>query len=580
MPHGGPVGRVSGLGTVDRSPTPYARRSSPNLFLSIGACAAGAALLAQVREARAFTIDSTVTSGCHEEITTDAMRAVRLRLPEAGRVAPVGDERFLADSLPFSVAGDMQDTGSLALLIANRDVDLEGGRATDATRLAQVHSNPGTQASHCLRGFDDDEPDGAAKAIAACRERIRSKALEAVSHAGADGGLDPQKRVPHRTDIAYSGPIEVTLPPELVALGEALHAVQDGFAHTYRTADALRIVTVLNFVDPQAGDETPERNGPPHLAALDRCDNPDELRAVKRRVATEASAELAGIVLDPARAGDRAAAIAAFLDKYFTQEPNCGVDNGWCEAPEAALSEESDCGCAVPGKQATSWPLTPLFGSVLALGAALRRRGRRATVSLGLASALTMTVGLAHAADPTTVAPAPPPDPDPKVPTSAAGENTKGRLGVYLFGSGSQDNPAAAVGAGLRYNVGAGFLVGPDIEWNPWFSLEREESRAGVMNIYLTGVRRWHVGSRWIHLRTTAKAGVSRMLFDLYGAPSGTMGPFVGFSLLGLELNIWRGLAVVLEPSEIAIPIPQTSGTPLIYTQYRFTIGVQWGAVP
>ena len=190
-----------------------ARLTPPTLVRSLGVCAAGAVLFGQARDAQAFTIDSPVTAGCHEEITTDAVRILRAKLPEGARVAPVGDERFLADSVPFSVEGDMHDTGSLALLIANRDVDLEGGRATDATRLSQIHSNPATQDHHCLRAAGDDEPDGAARAIAACRLHIRSKALEAASHAGADGALDPAKRVPHRTDIAYRGPVEVTLPP-------------------------------------------------------------------------------------------------------------------------------------------------------------------------------------------------------------------------------------------------------------------------------------------------------------------------------------------------------------------------------
>jgi hypothetical protein len=529
--------------------------------------------------ASAFTIDSTVTSGCHEDVTTDALRTLRVRLPDFGRVAAVGDEDTLPESLPFAMAADMTDTGSLAILIANRDVDLEGGRATDVTRLAQVHSNPATQDHHCLRAFGDDEPGGAAHALAACRARIRAKSLEAASHANAAGGLDGTKRVPHRTDIAYRGPREVSLPPALVALGEALHTVQDGFAHTYRTSDGLRIVTILNFVDPQEGRDTPERDGPAHLAALDRCDNPDELRAIKRQRATEATAALAEIVLSPAHKDDREAAIDAFLDTYFTLEPGCTAQNGWCGAPEAALVDESACGCAVPGKGSSMPAGTALFGGLAALAVFFRRQTRRLAPSLA-AGALLFASSPARADDKPEPPPAPPPERDVKVPTSTEGENTKGKLGVAVGGSFSVDNPAVAARAGLRYNVGHGFLVGPDIEWNPWLSLEREESKAGVLNMYLTGVRRWHVGSRWIHLRTTAKLGASRMLFNLYGAPAGTTGPFVGFSLLGLELNIWRGLAVVIEPSEIAIPIPQTTGTPFVYTQYRFSLGVQWGAVP
>lgn len=600
---------------------------------------AAAALTSRPRPALAFTLDSQLTAGCHESITSDAMRRVRQTFPDAARVGAVGEEVQLVPSLPFAVPDDMSDVGSATLLIANRDVDLEGGRAVDATRLAQIHSNPETQDHHCLRAFGDDEPDGAQRALAACRARIRLLALDAAHFAREDGSLDPNQRLLHTTDIVFHGAVPVPLPAALVRLGEAMHGVQDGFAHTYRTEDGMRVVTVLNFVDPVAGRDSPARDGPAHLAGLDRCDDPDPRRATRHRLAIEASADLAIIVLDPGLKDEREARIDAFLEKYFSLEPGCTAENNFCDAPEAAYANESACGCAVPGKPSVLPTALGAFGALFLVAGARRRITRRTDARRRLsrrAAALVVAATLsapvlaqAQATPPVpkgdedkknpkvvedpkppavtpaqvkkeekkaevkkeeekkdealkvaTGTPARPDDFNVKLPTSAKAEDTKGRIGIAAAISIAQDNPAAAASLGGRYNLGYGFLIGPDIEWNPWRSFDQKRAVLGVLNMYLTGVHRWSVGSRWIHLRTTAKAGVSRMLFDLYGAPNGTMGPYLGFSLLGLELNVWRGLAVLIEPSEIAVPVPQISGTPLIYAQYRFALGIQWGAVP
>ena len=81
-----------------------------------------------------------------------------------------------------------------------------------------------------------------------------------------------------------------------------------------------------------------------------------------------------------------------------------------------------------------------------------------------------------------------------------------------------------------------------------------------------------------VNLRSTLQLGASRMLFDLYGVPEGTTGPFVGLNLLGLDYELGRQLYLVVNPAHIALPIPQTSGAPFSYVQYRLSLGLQWGA--
>ena len=81
-----------------------------------------------------------------------------------------------------------------------------------------------------------------------------------------------------------------------------------------------------------------------------------------------------------------------------------------------------------------------------------------------------------------------------------------------------------------------------------------------------------------MNVRSTLQLGISRMNFDLYGVPKGTVGPYVGFSLVGLDFELSKSLYLVLDPAHIAIPIPQTSGVPFAYPQYRVTLGLQFGA--
>ena len=47
---------------------------------------------------------------------------------------------------------------------------------------------------------------------------------------------------------------------------------------------------------------------------------------------------------------------------------------------------------------------------------------------------------------------------------------------------------------------------------------------------------------------------------------------------LGLEWKASRTLYLIFDPTSIAIPVPQLSGAPFGYPQYRFTIGLQLGA--
>jgi hypothetical protein len=152
-------------------------------------------------------------------------------------------------------------------------------------------------------------------------------------------------------------------------------------------------------------------------------------------------------------------------------------------------------------------------------------------------------------------------------------------FGVYIAGGGSLlTNFAAAASVGGRYRLSQHFLVGIDGEWNPWFSRATKRFRSGTTNVYGTLVVRFPMDYERVNLRSTLQLGVSRMNFALYGVPKGTVGPYIGFNLVGLDFELSRGIYFIFDAAHIAIPIPQLSGVPFGYPQYRVTAGFQFGA--
>ena len=133
------------------------------------------------RAADAYTVKNNISRGCHEEITTAALRTVRGELATAAALPASTDERALIDDLQFTPDSDMMDLGGATLLMAVRDNDLKGRGSEDLTQLAGVHGNPDGQQEHCLRSQSDDEPNGSASAVTTCRSFIRGKILAALT---------------------------------------------------------------------------------------------------------------------------------------------------------------------------------------------------------------------------------------------------------------------------------------------------------------------------------------------------------------------------------------------------------------
>jgi MYXO-CTERM domain-containing protein len=560
--------------------------------LAVGAfCAAWLAF--EPGLAHAYTISSLVTTGCHEKITADALHAVRkMGLATAAPLPANGNERALINDLEFLPDADMTDLGGATLLIGVRDNDLKGRDSNDLSQLALVHGDPNAQKEHCLRNAHEKEPGGSATAVADCHDFILERVGKALAGLDATGAPDPTNRTSLPLYLSLRHGVNASLPTYYVRIGQAIHAVEDSFTHTYRTTDGMKITAVLDWVDEANGNLVEATDGPPHATDLDRCDDADVLRGTRHGLATAAATEMLLATLDPSQTNaQKTTAVEAILDKYlsYSNSPACTFDNGWCNAQEHAYGNGPALGCDVGGPEhrASRWMAVTLIGLVALVGRRRRRRGKGAVVGLTIALTATLASSLAFAqAEPggagadapaaTAETHAPPPpvttpvkEPGPKDPSQTA-------FGAYLGGSGSLNYEALAATLGARLRISRHWTFGLDAEWNPWIAVNGTTNlRAGAFNGYGTAIFRIPLAYEQFNLRITANLGVSYLLIDLYGAPKGSTGIYAGGSPLGLEWKMSRIFFLIINPLNIAVPTPQLSGVPFSYPQYRATIGLE-----
>lgn len=574
-----------------------ARPRTGTRFDAIPRCIVIASVLSAVsaftRPALAYSTDTVASDACHERMTQTALREARNTLGAADAVDPSDDERALIDDLPFELASDLRDLGGATLVLSNHWVDFRGNEPSDLDRLAPLHGDPDLQREHCLRTESQDGTDGSKQALLECRAFIREKVQAALQGLDANGRVDPRARTKLRVALDIRGSVDARLPTFHVEMGQALHTIQDGFSHTYRTEDHREVVTVLNYIE-LVENRHDAVDGPAHLSPLDECKNLDTLRQERLDVATTASQRFLEAALDPAlTTSAKLARTDALLDEYFSHVDGCNDENGYCDAPEAKYRNPAPGGCqSAPGALPRFWPGVLALLAAAGAGWWRRKRGpgrgpQRGLWGVGTLTALVLVVGLttntaaAQNDDPNS---ADPPVTDPVARQAVAQEDARIEQeslipwGAALNFSGGLENPALAAALGARFRLNEHWLFGVDGEYNPWYADETSEFRPGVFSAYASVIVRVPMRFERVNLRTTLQLGASRMLFDLYGVPKGTTGPFVGVNLLGLDYELGKQLYLVVNPAHIAVPIPQTEGAPFSYVQYRVTLGLQWGA--
>lgn len=518
----------------------------------------------------AFTYESPFSEGCHELLAANALRNARLSYPAAVPLDATHLDELVIEDLLFSLPSDLNDIAAASLLMGVRDPDIRGRHGLDSRELAMVHGDPENQAAHCLRRPEQDEPDGSLLALEECRQTIRSMAILAMDEGlSLDGFPDGDARVPLKVHLDFAGSVTPELPAFYVYAGQALHTLQDSFTHALRTADGLQIHTILNWIEFAEERLQEDQDGPAHLGHLDTCKKLDTTGQRRLDMAQEASNGLLAIMLDLDQGrNEKLDSLDALLYTYMSYSPGCTSQNAWCNAPE--LSQHDSLGCTLaPGKHRSSG-----FFLLFLLGILWRRKSARAIHRFSLISIILLLTGSVARGEPTGS-----PTPTSAQKTEAPSEpSSRGEFGVYLGAGGSVDRSAIAGSLGGRYAPNHLWLVGLDVEWNPWISLDTGRLRPGTFNIYGSVVRRWPISSR-VTLRTTGHLGAAILLFDLYGAQEGSVGPYLGLSLLGLEYHPASTWALVIEPADVVMSVPHVTGAPLTYRQYRFTVGIQFGGL-
>lgn len=547
--------------------------------------AASALVCLAPREAEAYTYQSSVSEGCHERLTSSVLASVRAAVDTAPALPLSEEQAPIAHDLPFDAPGELRDLGGITLLFAVRDVDLKGNAPTDAAELAMVHGDPDLQEEHCLRRPEDDEPDGSRAAIERCVAYMRGELHAALDALDEEGRPDPELRSPIQVHLAIRGKVTLRLPRFYLHVGHALHTVQDSFTHTLRSEDGLRVRGVLNWVEDVHHRHDEQRDGPAHSNALDDCEAGDPVRRLRRELAVDASTELMLATLDPSLDREqKELAIDAVLARYVSfEDAGCSFDDDWCDAPE--LHIEQDCFCAAPGAPTTGaghgrGAAGSLGVACLALLLARRARGRsgRVRAARGLAATLALAassfgLGEARADEPSSAAL------DVAAAPQVDERSVASKLGYSSTFGISVENPALALAMGARYRVAPMLSLGVDAEWNPWASFHADVLRRGSANVSGVGILHWDVGSGVIALRTRLHLGASILLTDLYGAPAGSVGPYLQASALGVEWRLARNVALIVDPADVAVPIPQPYGVPFVFLQHRASVTVQVGGL-
>lgn len=309
--------------------------------------------------AHAFSIGTGFSAGCHERLTAAVYGSYLADLPFRGQQRPRGAAwEKLSDEFSREFGLEAYDDEKRAiivsLLLGVRAPDTRSHSLFDLSRTRDIHLDPLDQRAHALRAPGDDGPDGDGAALEATRQHIEGRLDEALRH------LDDTLTV--RLTLDFYGEVDVEVLRGPFHLGEALHALQDSFAHSLRSPDFRQVHHVLNFVDALSSTHDEARDGLRHSSGLDECDGVGAPAAQAARVA---SLEWIEALIDEGPAGANRV-LAGWLDR----REGCTIDNGYCG--NAFLSAARGNATRSPLSCAAS-PGAPL----LLLAAVLMRRRRR-----------------------------------------------------------------------------------------------------------------------------------------------------------------------------------------------------------
>jgi hypothetical protein len=510
-------------------------------------------LLGLPATAHAWQIDDPIHHNCHERITFQALQAAGYVQPPRD---PTGTDAQLSKSTEFDPKAYDQNLYALSLILGARYPDLHGVPDFSFGQLATVHNAPGDQDEHCLRSQTQDGPEGNVTALRDCRKRIEALYWSALGTLDAAGGVDPDERVPAPLNTQYQGTIQYPVSQYYWFAGRGLHAIQDSFTHTFRTPDQHKVQHVFDWVEQVACTLDEARDGHGHESVLDNCEHGDETVKPRFDAAVLASTQFLQLLREPGDKAARQLRIDQFLDSWFTFEPGCTMDNGYCGNTVAKFLDASPdsskgtgicqgCGACPQGTQAPiATVLTVLAGVLVAW------RWRRGS----LASLLLCAGLLAHR-------------------PAEASELDRGYR-TEVHGSLSVANPAYALQVNGAYAFKR-FEIGGLLELNPWMSIERRSMSLGATNaaVFVHFKHKLRPDLWW---RAGLALGLSVLNDEQVGTHVGKTGAYLNLKGFGLVWQFDEDVALVVDVFDLAIAAPQLTGWPLVQPQSRFSIGLQF----
>lgn len=520
--------------------------------------------------ASAWQIEDPIHQPCHERLSQAALT----RAGYVSEPAPLaGDDARLRDNLEFDASPYDANIYALSLVLGVRNADTHGGADFSFGNNANAANAADDQRAHCLRTASQDGPEGDAAAVADCRAWIESLYWQALATLDADGQVAPDVRTDATVATEFQGSVSYPLSGLYYFAGRAIHAVQDSFTHSFRSPDGHRIRHVFNWSEQVSCTLDEARDGHGHETVLDDCENGDATAAERFELAAQASADLLRALTEPGSRAERAERITAFLESWMSYEPDCTLENAYCDSPvydwlkHSSRSDKDicegplNCASASPTRPAQKRSHGLLITAALAL-AALGRRRRKLSIMAVLGCGLLTLPRVAHAEEPTEEAPA------------ARARPRVGGPRVEARASLSVDNPAYALGLAGLYGFKRADL-GVFAELNPWYSIERRRMSLGATNFGVLG-HYLHPLRHDLVLRFGLGLGLSMLNADMLGVNAGNLGVFVNVRALGLIWEFSDGVALTADPLDLALPAPGLTGWPILFTQHRFSLGLQF----
>lgn len=342
-------------------------------------------------QANAYTIDTRLSTACHEEMTAQAIDDTvdnYASLAPAQAVPVPDDDKWRAladlvlDDVGLAPEGRTERFVLASLVLGARYPDTNGQAVTNLRNARQVHADPDKQARHTLRSDEDDYEEGNRQALGDARQLIRDRLAEAsrLLEAPPDEQIGVRK-----TFIDFYGLVDFEVWLPAFHLGYALHTLQDSFSHTIRSEDLRHVYHVMNYAEALTEEHLPERDGWAHSGAMDECDGKADPIA---DVAEQATADLIEAFETDRQAGQisgqETAASEEVLDRWMSYLPGCTFENDFCDSPWVDVAKESQAApllerpamlCATGANAGAPGALAGL--AALLLGAAGWRRWRR-----------------------------------------------------------------------------------------------------------------------------------------------------------------------------------------------------------